>query len=60
MTYNKSNSTYHEVLLDKFGKSNTIRHRHFNVPMFMRYVDELKYPKYDTSNSKLSNIYLTK
>ncbi|CAF3052787.1 unnamed protein product [Rotaria socialis] len=50
MTYNSSDSTFHEMWLEKFGTLATDQYRTFYVPMFIRYIHELKYPNADTSN----------
>ncbi|CAF4022418.1 unnamed protein product [Rotaria magnacalcarata] len=50
MTYNSSDSTFHEMWLEKFFTLVTDQYRKFHVPMFIRYIHELKYPNANTSN----------
>ena len=52
MVSNKSDLSYNEMWVDKFGKTVTGPHRKLKVPMTIRHIHERKYPVVGTSNSK--------
>ena len=52
MVYNKTNSNYNEIWIEKFGKTVIARHRKSKTPIIIQYIHEFKYPKVGTSNSE--------
>jgi len=52
MIYNRTDSTYDEIWIDKFGRVKTDQYRKFQKPMIIRYIHEYKYPTKENSNSK--------